>query len=138
MVVFKLSDKRRFRYIAARYHHKVGISLTCGIHTMNHIFVLCPDIGNGKDTGKRVFVIICKDTRILVMGDVDGLRHGLLIAGDGGGEKVLRCSYCFHELCPSGIFYCIQEFFCYLLIGDIALFAIIIRDCRLILSVVDA
>ena len=70
MVVFKLYDKSRFRYIAARYHHKVGISLTCGIHTMNHIFVLCPDIGNGKDTGKRVFVIICKDTRILVMGDV--------------------------------------------------------------------
>ena len=60
------------------------------------------------------------------MGNVDSLRHGLHITGDGGGKKVLRGSNRLHKSSPGSVLHRIQKFFTHLLVRDVALFHILI------------
>ena len=80
MVELKIYNKGGLADIAARNHHEVGIALACGILAMDNILVLRPDLGYGQNAGKRVLVVIGEDARVLVMGEVDGTCHGLLVA----------------------------------------------------------
>ena len=67
---------------------------------MDDILVLSPNLGYGQYTGTRVLVVVGEDARVLVMGKVDGLSHGLLVARDGGREKILGILYRFYQRLP--------------------------------------
>ena len=94
-LVRQFNDECRLGDIATRNHHEVGIALACGVLAMDDILVLRPDIGNGKHTGKRVLIVVGEYAGVLIVGKVDCFCHGLLVAGDGGSEKVFGILYCF-------------------------------------------
>ena len=100
VVELQLHDECRLCHIAPGNHHEVGISLSCGILSVEDVFVLCPDIRYGEHTGEGVLVVVGKNAGMLVMGLVDALRHGLLVAGESGGEEVLRGCQRICKTCP--------------------------------------
>ena len=58
VVELQLDDQCRLADIATWNHHEVGISLACGIFTVDDILVLCPDICHGEHAGKRILVVV--------------------------------------------------------------------------------
>ena len=126
MVEFQLDYECRLGDVATRNHHKVGIALACGVLTMDDVFVLGPDIGNGKDAGKRVLIVVGEDAGVLIVGEVDGFRHGLLVARDGGSEKVSGILYCFGQSLPRCSLYRVIQFISNFLVGNISLECILI------------
>ena len=100
MIEFQFNDECRLADVAAGNHHKVGIALTRGIFAMDDVLIARPNIGDGQDTGEGVLIIIGEDAGVLVMGLVDAFCHGLFVAGDSGGEKVLGSSECIDKPFP--------------------------------------
>ena len=61
VVELQLHDECRLIDIAPGYHHEVGISLSCGILSVDDIFVLCPYIRYGEHAGEGVLIVVGKD-----------------------------------------------------------------------------
>ena len=89
MIELQLDDKGRLGHVTTRNHHQVSIALSCGVLTMDDILVLGPDIGDGEHTGKRVLIVVGKDTGVLVVSQVDALCHSLLVTGECGSQEIL-------------------------------------------------
>ena len=60
---------------------------------MDDVLVSGPYIGHGEHAGQRVFVVVGEDAGLLVVRQVDRLRHGLLVARQGGVKQSLGCGY---------------------------------------------
>ena len=54
---------------------------------MDDILVPCPDIGYGEHAGEGVLIVIRENAGVLVVSNVDGPCHRLLVACDGGIEE---------------------------------------------------
>ena len=52
MVELQLDDESRLGHVTTGNHHQVGITLACGVLTMDDILVLGPNIGDGEYTGE--------------------------------------------------------------------------------------
>ena len=100
VVEFEFYHHSRFVDITPGYHHEVGISLACGILAVDDVIVLRPYIRDGEYAGEGVLVVVGKDARVLVVGDVDGARHCLPVAGDGGVEESLGILYRLDQRIP--------------------------------------
>ena len=89
LVELQLNDKGWLVDITTGNHHQVGIPLARSVLTMDDVLVLGPDIGDGKHTGKRVFIVVSENAGMLIMSQINALSHSLLVAGEGGNQKVL-------------------------------------------------
>ena len=52
LVELQLDDEGRLVHVATGNHYQIGITLTRSIFTMDDIFVLGPDVGDGEHTGE--------------------------------------------------------------------------------------
>ena len=126
MIELQFDDQCRLRHIATRNHHKVGIALASGIFAVDDILVPCPDIDNGQHAGKRVLIVVGKDAGVLVVGDVDGFCHNLLIACDGGIKEDSGILYSLDKRFPRCSLDGIVHFICHLLIWNVALISVFV------------
>ena len=80
IIEFEFDDDGWLADVAAWNHHKVGISLACGILAMDDILVSCPYLGNGEHASQGVFIVVGEDAGVFVMSYVNGACNGLLVA----------------------------------------------------------
>ena len=100
VVELKFDDEGGLADVATRNHHKVSISLAGDILAVDDIFIPCPYICHCEHTSQGVFVVVGEDARILIMCDVDGLGHSILVARYGGVEEEFGVFYCICQRSP--------------------------------------
>ena len=88
VVEFEFDDHGRLADVATRNQYQVGISLVCGILAVDDVFISCPYKCHGEHTSQGVLVVVGENARILIVCDVDGLDHCILIARDGRIEEI--------------------------------------------------